>query len=180
MTRPFQTTVKVEWALWQRRRCLFLSAWGFGYEPSRLVGNRGFHSSTLFLLDIVPRFVCAYVGWPITQKPGFLVLWQQGQQVEVCCSTHAIIIFMHIHAQKGSLKDYSSVSHKTHTHTEPCADGHRYSCSYTQIEINKMTYWTLQIWDSIWKDEGRVGAVKRKQEGGGEGDWAECIWLLNW
>lgn len=46
-------------------------------------------------------------------EPEFLVLWLQGQQVEVC-STHAIILFMHIHAQKGSLKDLSNVSHKTH------------------------------------------------------------------
>lgn len=55
------------------------------------------------------------------------------------------------------------------------ADGHWYTHSYALTEINKMTYWTLPMWDSVWKDEGRVGAVKRKQEGGG---WLDQVHLV--
>lgn len=62
-------------------------------------------------------------------KPGFWVLWHQGQQV-VVCSRRAIILLMHIHAQRSSLKDCLMSHIFTHSNymqkgTETLAPTHR-------------------------------------------------------
>lgn len=77
---------------------LFFSVWSFGCEPSKLMGK-------WLSLDGAALHVSRLTYCP--QSLGFWFCGKRGQKV-VVCRRHAIMSFMHIHAQ-------TEMSHKAHT-----------------------------------------------------------------
>lgn len=168
VSTPWRGSFILPFKLNARRAELIRVVCARSYQPE---WETGFFSTTWFLLEID----CTHVGWPITQSLGLWVCGSRGQQVDVW-SVFAIILFMHVHAPKGSLKDVKPGSPNTHKAMQMGTD------TPTTVHRLKSIRWLIEH----YRSETAYGRMKvewvrlRGNRRGGKGGWAKCIWSLNW